>query len=362
MDKTIDNIAIPVTRSINFADQLKLVLPHIAFWIFRTILFYRSLMIDGLVEFFWYHIVWLLPIEILAVYFTAYLLVPKLLLERKYWMFVGSIILSGAFFIVLGRLIRYEIIYPEVFIRGLKRPLFYFPSMFNHTITLYSYVFLFSGIRVFQSWIKDQKRRQELEKQSLNSELALLRSQINPHFLFNTLNNIDSLVYIDQTKASDAILKLSGIMRYMLYEANTEIVPLEREIEYIRSMVDLLRLRLKDPDFIEFQIKGSPAGKEIPPMLLVPFIENAYKHGKKSGKSPGIRFLIDISEQDIYFESRNAYDDQNIQNKDKVGGIGLSNVQRRLALLYDKNHEFEIYRKKGKFKVKLRIPSRPNIS
>ncbi len=358
----MDSIAIPAPRTYKFSDQLKLILPHIAFWIFRSLLFYRSLMLDGLVEFFWYHLVWLLPVEILAVYFTAYLLVPKLLLEKKYWWFVISVILSGAFFVIAVRLIRYEIIYPEVFQRGLRRPLWYFPSMFNHTIDLYSFVFLFSGVRVFQSWIKDQKRRQELEKQNLNSELALLRSQINPHFLFNTLNNIDSLVFIDQTKASDAILKLSGIMRYMLYEANTEIVPLEREIEYIMSMVALLKLRLKDPDFIQFEIKGNPGGKEIPPMLLVPFIENAYKHGKKTGKSPGIKFLLDMSDNHITFESSNRYDTQNSLNKDKVGGIGLSNVQRRLKLLYDKHHEFEIEKNKGKFKVRLRIPARPTFS
>jgi two-component system LytT family sensor kinase len=358
----MDSIAIPAPRNLHWADQIKLILPHIAFWIFRSLLFYRSLMLDGLVEFFWYHVVWLLPVEILAVYFTAYLLVPKLLLEKKYWWFAISVILSGAFFVITVRLIRYEIIYPQVLERALRRPLWYFPSMFNHTIDLYSFVFLFSGIRVFQSWIQDQKRRQELEKQNLNSELALLRSQINPHFLFNTLNNIDSLVFIDQTKASDAILKLSGIMRYMLYEANTDIVPLEREIEYVMSMIALLKLRLKDPDFIEFDIKGNPAGKQIPPMLLVPFIENAYKHGKKTGKSPGIKFLLDIKEDSITFESSNRYDMQNQHTKDKVGGIGLSNVQRRLILLYDKHHEFEIEKSKGKFSVKLRIPPRPIIS
>lgn len=356
----MDSIALPATRSYKMVDQVKMILPHIAFWIFRTILFYRSFMIDGMVEFFWYHVVWLLPIEIIAVYFTAYVLVPKLLLEKKYWWFVFSILLSGAFFIAMARLIRYEFIYPEVYPRGLKRPLFYFPAMFNITISMYSYVFLFSGIRVFQSWIKDQKRRQELEKQNLNSELALLRSQINPHFLFNTLNNIDSLVFIDQTKASDAILKLSGIMRYMLYEANTEIVPLEREIDYIMSMVALLRLRLKNPGFIEFEVRGNPAGKQIPPMLLVPFIENAYKHGKKSGKSPGIKFLLDIGDNDIRFESWNTYDVQNKHNKDKVGGIGLNNVQRRLKLLYDKQHEFEYERKNGQFHVRLHIPARPS--
>ncbi len=315
-----------------------------------------------MLEFFWYHLVWVLPIEILAVYFTAYVLVPKFLLEKKYLLFVISIMLSGAFFVIMARLVRFEIIYPEVFPRGLRRPLFYFPAMFSLTISLYSYVFLFSGIRVFQSWIKDQKRRQELEKQNLNSELALLRSQINPHFLFNTLNNIDSLVFVDQIKASDAILKLSGIMRYMLYEANTDLVPLEREIEYIISMIALLRLRLKDPDFIQFEVRGNPAGKEIPPMLLVPFIENAYKHGKKSGKSPGIKFLLDIGEQDIHFTSWNTFDAQNAQNKDQVGGIGLSNVKRRLNLLYEKEHEFEIQRSEGAFSVKLHIPARPGIA
>ncbi|MEL7121735.1 MAG: sensor histidine kinase, partial [Bacteroidota bacterium] len=222
----------------------------------------------------------------------------------------------------------------------------------------YSYVFLFSGVRVYQTWREDENKRIELEKQSLNSELELLRSQVNPHFLFNTLNNIDSLVYIDQDKASDAISKLSGIMRYMLYESNTEKVPLTREIEYLSSMIDLLQLRLKSPDFIRFDIKGNPKGKMIPPMLFIPFVENAYKHGKKTGPSPGIDMELIISEENIEFKSKNYYDENRELNKDSVGGIGLNNVKRRLDLLFEKEHQFEINKDHGEFNVYLRFPSK----
>ncbi len=342
-------------------NTVKIIIPHLIFWMVRTGLMYQSLIIRDDAEDFLIYTKWLLPIDIIAVYFTAYFLVPKLLLKKKYVDFIISIIISATIFVVVGRLTRYYIIYPETWEKGLEKPIFYFPYIFSSTISLYSYVFLFSGIKVFQVWREDERRRQSLERQNLNGELALLRSQINPHFLFNTLNNIDSLVYIDQDKASDAILQLSEIMRYMIYEANTDIVPLEREIEYLTSMVDLIRLRLKDNDYIEFKVDGDARGKEIPPMLLVPFIENAYKHGKKSGISPGIIFNLKISKNYYTFEAFNYYDNQNTFKKDAVGGIGLSNVQRRLKLLYGKDHTFEIERKKGEFKVFLKIPSKVNL-
>lgn len=351
-------ISPPQASSNVWVEGSKRLAPHILFWILRIALYYQSNIIRDNEEYFLYWLFGLLPIEIIAVYFTAYILVPKLLLNKKYTAFIITTFVSGALFVIAGRLVRYYIIFPEAWPRGLERPIFYFPYVLSSTISLYSYVFLFSLIRVFQTWRADEQRRQSLEKQNLYGELALLRSQINPHFLFNTLNNIDSLVYLDQDKASHAIMQLSEIMRYMIYETNADVVPLEREIEYLGSMVDLLRLRLKDPDFICFEIDGDPKGRFIPPMLLVPFIENAYKHGKKTGKAPGIKFKFNVKEDFYTFEAFNYYDTQNLQNKDTVGGIGLSNVQRRLNLIYPHDHEFEIQRRKGEFHVYLKIPSK----
>jgi len=184
----------------------------------------------------------------------------------------------------------------------------------------------------------------------------MLRSQINPHFIFNTLNNIDALVYSNQDRASDAIVGLSEIMRYMLYESNTEMVSLEKEVYHLESMIDLIRLRLKDPNFIQFNLEGDPKGKYIPPMLLVPFVENAYKHGRKSGPSPGIIINLRINSNNYQFEVLNQYDPTYSGPKDSLGGIGLSNLERRLKLLYKGQHDFYINNTPPTYQIYIEIP------
>ena len=312
--------------------------------------------IQGFEKHYWFFTGWLMPVELAAVYITAYILVPRLLLRRRFIAFIGSFVLSAVFFILLERAIYYYILYPAVYPRALERPFFSFLDLWFLGLNVYSFVFLFSGVRLFRSWAQEQRQQMELEKQKMSSELALLRSQINPHFLFNTLNNIDLLVFKDQQKASDSIVKLSEIMRYMLYEANTEEVPLERELQYLEGMVDLMRLRVKDPAFIEFSILGDLVGNRIPPMLLVPFVENAFKHGKKSGEPPGIEIEFIQEKEHYLFTVRNQLEKNFQMTRDRVGGIGLNNVRRRLDLLYGEDYQLDIHKTDDHFEVKLIIP------
>jgi len=313
-------------------------------------------MMAGWEDDFWLHTAWLMPIDLSVVYFNAFYLVPRLLLCKRYKTFIIAFLLTLVGFVVFERIVYYYQLYPMIYPKGLEKPLFYFPSLLNIFIGMYSFVFLFSGVQLFSAWIRDQRRQEKLEKQSLSSELALLRSQVNPHFLFNTLNNIDSLVFIDQQRASDAIVKLSEIMRYMLYEANGENVLLEKEIHYLESMIDLLRLRLRNPNFIQLKIEGNPAAKKIPPMLIVPFVENAYKHGRKSGPAPGITVYLRIDPGKYYLEVHNKYDQDPEAQKDRIGGIGLTNVRRRLDLLYGEQYRFEIQNEAPDFCIRLEVP------
>ena len=204
-------------------------------------------------------------------------------------------------------------------------------------------------------WFDAQKLKAELVTQNKASEMALLRSQVNPHFLFNTLNNIYSLVYKKSDEAPAAVMKLSSIMRYMLYDATSDKVPLEKEIEYLQSFIELQKLRLKEKDFVEMNIKGSPFEKTIAPMLLIPFVENAFKHGSKTGSSPGIRIQLSITPQQILFEVKNSIKSNLIIQKDASPGIGLHNIQRRLDLLYPGKHSLVITEDKNFFNVKLII-------
>jgi sensor histidine kinase YesM len=339
--------------------RLLTIAAHILFWLTLTCFYYISNRITGRTESFWSSTAIVLPLDLLVVYVTAYFLVPRYLLTQKLRQFALLFVVSVFIFLIIERAAYYYVVYPYIFdIETQSEPFFFFPSFFGIFLGTYSFVFLFCGVRLFRGWLKDKQRQMELEQQTLESELKMLRSQVNPHFIFNTLNNIDSLVYIDQERASDAIVRLSEIMRYMLYESNTELVSLEKEVYYLECMIDLIRLRLKDPNFIQFNLEGDIQGLAIPPMLLVPFVENAYKHGRKSGPCPGIVINLKINKTSYQFEVINEYNSNYDGPRDSLGGIGLSNVERRLKLIFPNEHDFYINNTSPTFQIYVEIPAR----
>jgi len=209
-------------------------------------------------------------------------------------------------------------------------------------------------IRFMIDWFDSQKLKDELINQRQSSELALLRSQVNPHFLFNTLNNIYSLVYKKSDEAPAAIMKLSSIMRYMMYDAAGESVQLEKEIDYLKSFIELQTLRINQIDFVELKIEGNTDHRTIAPMLLIPFVENAFKHGGKT-HTPGIIIHLNVEPDQIRFEITNYLKRNLLVQKDKLGGIGLQNTKRRLELLYPGKHNLSIIEENDQFIVKLLI-------
>ncbi|MFZ4522385.1 MAG: sensor histidine kinase [Bacteroidales bacterium] len=220
-------------------------------------------------------------------------------------------------------------------------------------VTIYGIYALLIQLAI--GWFETQKLKTELLLEKQSGELALLRSQINPHFLFNTLNNIYSLVYKKSEDAPEAVMKMSSIMRYMLYDATTDSVLLEKEIEYLKSFIELEKLRIRHKDFVELNITGNVEGRTIAPMLLIPFVENAFKHGSKNVPSPGIRINLAIESRQIRFEVGNHLRKNPALTKDQVGGIGLTNIQRRLNLLYPGRHQLEIISGEDLFTVQLTI-------
>ncbi|MDP4207378.1 MAG: two-component regulator propeller domain-containing protein [Bacteroidota bacterium] len=203
--------------------------------------------------------------------------------------------------------------------------------------------------------IQAMQLQNELTAHNQTSEIALLRSQINPHFLFNTLNNIYSLVYQRSENAPEAVMKLSEIMRYMLYEASAEKVLLEKEINYLKSFIELQLLRIKNRDFVSFNISGDFTGRTISPMLLIAFVENAFKHGVKKGINPGIIINLDVTGNTLTFEVINYWKPGDSGNKDQTGGIGLVNIRRRLELLCPNRFDLRIEKKGDEHHVKLTI-------
>lgn len=298
-------------------------------------------------------------VDIIAAYFTVYFLLPQFLFKRKYVLFALIFLISAALAIILQRVFLYYISYPIIYGETVEKlGSFWRINPFYSFFNIYTVVCLFAAIKLMKYWYKNQKVKIELENKNKTSELALLRSQLNPHFLFNTLNNIDALITSNQEKASDAIIKLSEIMRFTLYDANSDRVPLEKEISYLESYISLQQLRLKNPFFVKFNNDADCKGMSIAPMLFIPFVENAFKHGLKNIVAPGIEISLNCVEGNINFEVVNRYSMIEEQNKDATSGIGLVNTKKRLELLYPNKHKLEIRKSTGIFKVTLTIFSK----
>ncbi len=234
----------------------------------------------------------------------------------------------------------------------------------SYLVLVYSYTLFFavggSLFRIFENWYNDRLLNEQLKQQNLHSELALLKSQINPHFLFNTLNNIDALIGKDAAKASDYLVKFSDMLRYMIYDSDTERVALKSELQYLRNYVNIQQIQYANDRLVTFDIQGDPEGIQIAPMLFIPFIENAFKHCTDKDRSEAIRFTVGIDETIVTFTSVNLFDPAKHIHKDKVGGVGLRTLCRRLELLYPKHHTLAIDDKNGIYKVTLILYTHEN--
>ena len=215
-------------------------------------------------------------------------------------------------------------------------------------------ILLASGfIKIGLEWFKAEKRREELEKEKLNAELGFLKSQVNPHFLFNSLNSIYALARRKADETEEAILQLSQMMRYMIYESNTNTVALEKELDYLQNYIDLKKLRLPATVSIAYIIEGSPSGHAIEPMLLIPFVENAFKHGISYSQDCYVEIKISLMQQKLILAVSNKIFHQ---QEAEVGGIGLENVKKRLALLYPQPmHSLHINEENNIYSVLLTI-------
>ncbi len=211
-------------------------------------------------------------------------------------------------------------------------------------------------IYFFIKAIETEKLRSELIQQRQAGELALLKSQVNPHFLFNTLNNIYSLVYQKSDEAPEAVMKFSSIMRYVLYDSKAEKVLLEKEVEYLVSYIELQKLRIREPGFVSMKMDVSGEEMFIAPMLLIPFVENAFKHAGKE-TLPGITIALSADASQIEFAvSNNKQTDLQVIER-PFSGVGIENIRRRLELIYPERHHLEIWEEDNQFKVKLLIKS-----
>ena len=227
------------------------------------------------------------------------------------------------------------------------------------TIMVMSFIASISGIvamviKGFITWVDEIKLKEELKWKNHETEMALVKAQLDPHFLFNTLNNIDVLLLEDAEKASNYLNKLSDILRFMLYETKTETILLEKEIEYIEKYIELQKIRTSNANYINFQITGTPGNKTIAPMVFIQFIENAFKHSTNKKIDHTIQVQLFIEKEVIRFVCKNKFDPKR-KLKQESNGLGNELIQRRLNLIYPEKHILELSNHCNLYTVNLTI-------
>ncbi len=288
------------------------------------------------------NVVWYIVYPALVFYTFYGYFSPRLLKKGGYKKYLAPALFLAVLPYVIAKLSSYVI-----FMVNLSY--IYFLSL-TYIITLF---YAISGFFFYllEHWLQNEK----LARQNLQSELALLKNQINPHFLFNTLNNIDSLIKSNPGKASETLLKLSDILRYMIYDTNVSRVSLSDEISHIESYIDLQKIQYSNSELVTLSVRGKPGNTSIAPMLYIPFVENAFKHCTDKGTRAAIRITFIIDDKSVKFESVNLSDKARRINKDGASGVGLSIVRRRLELIYPGRHTLNIKEEHNTFTVSLSV-------
>ena len=298
---------------------------------------------------FWIKQGCILLMLIAVFYVNSKILVPQLLLKNKTLAFVLVIlaiaILAGPFIKVIDNALNLPALMTKAFNElGIPRP----PKrsdkvdVFLIMMTMFM-VGISTSVTLIQKWQADKQSREALEKEKIGSELSFLKAQINPHFFFNTLNNIYALTHVDVEKSRKALHKLSRMMRYLLYETQSGITPLSKEVSFIVDYIELMKLRLNDITTVMFQEPVLKSDPQIAPMLFLPYIENAFKYGVSTTEPSEISISLELRDKQLTMTVKNSIFKNNAVTADEYGGIGLSNTKRRLELLYPGKHTFSAH-------------------
>jgi two-component system, LytTR family, sensor kinase len=286
-----------------------------------------------------------LVLQISFFYANSFLFIPRILGRKKVFLYLVVVLTCISIISVSSGYIQ-KFLNPDF---NLKPQLF---SRAINTAIIASLLawFISSAMRLTSEWFRNQQLIKEVENEKLNTELNFLKSQVNPHFLFNALNNIYSLETKKSPETGTAILKLSELIRYMLYESSSEFVNLSKEIEYLQNYIELQKLGISESIKIDFKVVGEATHKKIRPMLFIPVIENVFKHGISYQQPSKLEILLEISEDRVELKTSNTYLIGNSPGKE---GIGLPNLKKRLELLYNGKYKFEHFKSNGTYYTRL---------
>jgi hypothetical protein len=299
---------------------------------------------------------------------NVYILLPRLLLKKRYLNYF--VLIAGLILLVIAvKMIIHQSLMqsagpgmtvpPEGFsLPGLNSPNPKPPIMvvFDTLIMCVLTVGAGTAIKLMAKWLHEERLRKDAEKEQLKTNLALLRHQVSPHFFMNTLNNIHSLIEIDTEKAQDAVVRLSTLMRYLLYDSAQSTIELKKEIEFIHSFMSLMQLRHSNEVGVTVVIPDQIPEVRIPPMLFISLLENAFKHGVCYPLKSYIYFELQVSKTSLDCIIKNSKHKIQAKDQGEYSGIGLDNIKDSLKLLYEDNFQLNIRDKESEFEVDLKIP------
>jgi hypothetical protein len=295
---------------------------------------------------------------------NVYVLVPGLLMKKKYLWYFLSVTGMVLFMIALPLFLQPDLQSysgppnnglrtPDINTPMQKPPLMVFADNLIICILLLG---AGTAISIMKKWLSEEKLRKDAEKEQLKTSLALLRHQVSPHFFMNTLNNIHTLIELDSEKAQDAVDRLSTLMRYLLYDSAQNTIELKKEVEFIHSFISLMQLRHSDEVDVKTVIPEQMPDAQIPPMLFISLIENAFKHGVCYPLKSYIYFELRIQETSLHCIVKNSKQKSSANQHGEYSGIGLDNIKDSLRLLYEDNFLLNIHDTENEFEVTLSIP------
>ena len=278
--------------------------------------------------------------QALLTYLNAFIYLPRYFKERKYTLYALTIVVTMA----VLTFIRMQ------FLTGVFDRPFGPPFIFTAGFPMVGFFFISSAGWFVGDWFQSRRREVELVNNQLDAELKFLKLQINPHFLFNTLNNIYSLAYFNDKKTPQAIMKLSDMMRHMIYDSQDKFISLTKEVEFIENFIELQKIKIDNAPDIRFIKSGVSENHTIAPLLFLAFLENSFKHGNQTP----IDIDLKVKKNILHFQISNQVSQKPITQVEK-SGVGLMNVKKRLELIYPNRHELIMHSHEGKFTVQLNV-------
>ncbi|PNW29543.1 sensor histidine kinase [Formosa algae] len=298
------------------------------------------------------------PIHIIVVYINVYYLIPKLILRKRYWHYLFSILFMLAMVYLVRTGLNYLLvtksIWPEAENSGRFLELNHIVAVVLGELYVIGFV---TAIKLLIDWSIEKQRNEELAKLQLSTELKYLRTQIQPHFFFNTLNNLYALTLTKSDNAPQLVIKISDMMQYVLYEVKSSKADLFEEINHINNFIDIARLRFNESIDFETDITGDIEDVEVPPLLFLTFIENCFKHGLKNSDTVTVKMSFNVvGKEHLEFNLVNSFKSNPDITHEQ--GIGIANTKRRLNLLFGSNYILETTIKDDTYNLFLKIPIR----